>query len=100
MLISSKSSSLLAESIEVNKDSYCGGLYLSARWFVLSQIAKKGTHLVVLPNSEASEYCSGDLYNLVEGDRIFYLPDSGKSVERSNYKSSLAVQRTSAAKIW
>lgn len=96
MLVSSKSSSLLAESIGVNKDSYCGGLYLSARWFVLSQIAKKGTHLVVLPNSEASEYCSGDLYNLVEGDRIFYLPDSGKSVERSNYKSSLAVQRTSA----
>ena len=33
---------------------------------------------------------------MTEGDRVFYLPVSGKSVERSNYKSSLGVQRTSA----
>lgn len=50
----------------------------------------------MLPEKEAAEYCSSDLYNLVEGDRIFYLPDSGRSVEKSNYKSSLGVQRTSA----
>ena len=33
---------------------------------------------------------------LTEGDRVFYLPSSGKNIERSNYKSSLGVQRTSA----
>ena len=32
----------------------------------------------------------------MDGDKVFFLPDSGKNVERSNYKSSLAVQRTSA----
>ncbi|MBO7510371.1 MAG: hypothetical protein J6T35_04230, partial [Bacteroidales bacterium] len=78
------------------KDVYCGGIFLSARWFVLSQVAKEGLHLVVLPTQEAAEYCSADLYNLVEGDRIFFLPYSGKGIERSNYKSSLCVQRTAA----
>ena len=52
--------------------------------------------IVILPNREAAEYCAADLYHLVEGDRVFFLPESGKSVERSNYKSSLGVQRTSA----
>ena len=52
--------------------------------------------IVVLPNREAAEYCAADLYHLIEGDRVFFLPESGKSVERSNYKSSLGVQRTSA----
>ena len=49
-----------------------------------------------MPDKESAEYCSADLYSLVEGDRVFFLPDSGKNVERSNYKSSLGVQRTSA----
>ncbi len=62
----------------------------------MSRIARKGTHLVVLPTKETAEYCAADLYNLIEGDRVFYLPDGGKNVEKSNYKSSLAVQRTAA----
>ena len=78
------------------KEVFCRGLFLSARWFVLSQVAEKGLHFVVLPNSEAAEYCCADLYGLIEGDNVFYLPASGKSVERSNYKSSLGVQRTAA----
>ena len=82
--------------MDSSRGTFCSGLFLSARWFVLSQIAKKGTHLVVLPTREAAEYCSADLYNLVEGDCVFFLPESGKSVERSNYKSSLGVQRTAA----
>ena len=49
-----------------------------------------------MPDSESAEYCVGDLYNLIEGDKVFFLPASGAGVERSNYKSSLAVQRTSA----
>ena len=96
MLISSTSTSVLRERLSEGRDIFCGGLYLSARWFVLSQAAHKGMHIVLLPNKEAAEYCAADLYNLIEGDRVFYLPSSGKGIERSNYKSSLGVQRTAA----
>ncbi len=96
MLISSLSTSLLQKKILSSEETFCGGLYLSARWFVLSQCAREVINLVVLPTREAAEYCSADLYNLNEGDCVFYLPESGKSVERSNYKSSLGVQRTAA----
>lgn len=63
---------------------------------VMSNIAKEGLHLAILPDKESAEYCCSDLYNMIDGDRIFFLPESGRSVERSNYKSSLAVQRTAA----
>ena len=97
MLISSGSCRTLEKKINSSCDRiYCKGLFLSARWFVMSQVAVKGMHLVVLPDKDTAEYCASDLYNLVEGDRIFFLPESGKNVERSNYKSSLAVQRTAA----
>ena len=96
MLISHNSTAHLKNRIYSEKEIFCSGLYLSARWFVLSEAAEKGIHFIVLPNKEAAEYCSGDLYNLIEGDSVFFLPDSGKAVERSNYKSSLGVQRTSA----
>lgn len=96
MLICPKSTALLAEHINISDISYCSGLFLSARWFVFSQIASKGTHLVIMPDKDSAEYCASDFYNLIEGDKVFYLPDSGKGVERSNYKSSLGVQRTSA----
>ena len=96
MLISSTSTSLLREKLSEKRDAYCSGLHLSARWFVLSQAVKTGTHIVLLPNKETAEYCSADLYNLIEGDHVFYLPSSGKGIERSNYKSSLGVQRTAA----
>ncbi|MCR5840997.1 MAG: hypothetical protein K6G86_02860, partial [Bacteroidales bacterium] len=69
---------------------------MSARWFILSQVAKEGMHVIVLPTQEAAEYCAADLYHLIEGDRVFFLPQSGKNVERSNYKSTLGVQRTTA----
>ena len=97
MLISSGTCGKLEEKLSgSSRRIYCKGLFLSARWFVLSQVARKGLHLVVLPDRESAEYCTSDLYNLVEGDRVFFLPESGKNVERSNYKSSLAVQRTAA----
>lgn len=97
MLISSDSCGKLKERIDSGrKETYCRGLFLSARWMVLSSVASEGTHLVILPDKEAAEYCTSDLYSLIEGDRVFFLPESGKSVERSNYKSSLAVQRTAA----
>jgi len=96
MLISQKSSALLQEKLKNSSEAFCSGLFLSARWQVLSQVAEEGTHLVILPTRESAEYCSADLYNMVEGDCVFFLPESGKSVERSNYKSSLGVQRTAA----
>ena len=96
MSISQKSEELLKKSISENKKSYCSGLFLSARWFVLSDIAASGLHMVIMPDRETAEYCASDLYNLIDGDKVFYLPDSGKRMEKSNFKSSLAVQRTSA----
>lgn len=97
MLISPKASLLLSSELDSGaREICCRSLFLSARWFVLSQVARSGLHFIVLPDSESAEYCTSDLYGLVEGDRVFYLPESGKNVERSNYKSSLAVQRTAA----
>lgn len=96
MLISSASVKNLSERLVSGKEIYCKGLFLSARWFVVSEVAASGVHVVVLPDREQAEYCCSDLYALTEGDVVFYLPDSGTGVERSNYKSSLSVQRTSA----
>lgn len=96
MLISGKSCSELKEMLGKRGDVFCSGLFLSARWFVLSSVVEKGLHMVVLPDRESAEYCASDLYGLIEGDRVFYLPDSGRNLERSNYKSTLRVQRTSA----
>ena len=97
MLISEHSTAALQEAIASGqKDIYCQGLFLSARWFVLSAARGAGISLAVLPDKESAEYCAADLYNLTEGDKVFFLPDSGKNAVRSNYKSSLGVQRTSA----
>ena len=96
MLINAQASGKLAKKLTAGGDVYCGGLFLSARWFVFSQVAKDRLHLIVLPTKEAAEYCAADLYHLLEGDSVFFLPSSGKGIERSNYKSSLCVQRTSA----
>lgn len=96
MLISSASVKILSERLLRKGDVYCKGLFLSARWFVVSGAAPCGTNVIVLPDRESAEYCCSDLYALTDGDVVFYLPDSGKGVERSNYKSSLGVQRTSA----
>ncbi len=96
MLISEKSCEKLQKQLQEKEEVFCGGLFLSARWAVLAQVAQSGSHIIILPNKESAEYCSADLYNMVEGDCVFFLPESGKSVERSNYKSSLGVQRTAA----
>ena len=96
MLISTDSVNKLAERLSSSMETFCSGLFLSARWFVVSQLDHDGIQLIVLPDKDSAEYCAADLYNLIEGDRVFFLPDSGKNLERSNYKSSLGVQRTSA----
>ena len=96
MLISSKSVTALAESMGSKSETFCSGLFLSARWFVVSGLDHDGIQMIVMPDRESAEYCAVDLYNLIEGDCVFFLPDSGKRLEKSNYKASLSVQRTSA----
>ena len=96
MLISTDSINKLSRSSDSSREVFCSGLFLSARWFAVSQLDRDGLNMIVLPDKESAEYCAADLYNLVEGDKVFFLPGSGRSLERSNYKSSLEVQRTSA----
>ena len=86
----------LASSIISGKETYCQGLHLSARWFALSKCLGEGINFVILPDKDSAEYAVSDLYSLLEGDRVFFLPETGGNVERSNYKSTLGVQRTSA----
>lgn len=95
-MISTAAIKILEDRLKSDKTVYCKGLFLSAKWFVFSNIAKSGLHLIILPNKESAEYCTSDLYSLIEGDFVSFLPETGKRVERSNYKSSLAVQRTTA----
>ena len=96
MLISRNSVNTLAEKVSSSAETFCSGLFLSARWFAVSQLDHNGIQLIILPDKDSAEYCAADLYNLIEGDKVFFLPDSGRSLEKSNYKSSLGVQRTSA----
>ncbi len=96
MLISTEAVDILAKKLESDVEIFCSGLFLSARWFVVSQLDHDGIQLIVLPDRDSAEYCAADLYNLIDGDCVFFLPDSGKRLEKSNYKSTLGVQRTSA----
>ena len=96
MLISRNSINTLTKYLAERSEVFCSGLFLSARWFVVSQFDYEGMQLIVLPDKDSAEYCAADLYNLISGDTVFFLPDSGRNVERSNYKSTLGVQRTSA----
>ena len=99
MLISSNPINAIARKLSEGGSSveiFCSGLFLSARWFAVSQLDHDGLQVIVLPDRETAEYCAVDLYNLIEGDCVFFLPDSGKKLERSNFKASLGVQRTSA----
>ena len=96
MLISKKQTEILAGNISCADEIFCSGLFLSARWFIVSQIDRDGVQVIVHPDKDSAEYCASDLYNLIEGDKVFFMPSSGKSLEKSNYKSSLGVQRTSA----
>ena len=84
MLISKNSINTLISKLEKSEELFCNGLFLSARWFTVSQLDYEGLQVIVMPDKDSAEYCAADLYNLIEGDRVFFLPDSGKSLERSN----------------
>ena len=73
------------------------GLYSSAKAFAISAAAKQGVHIVLLNNREDAVYCSGDLYKLIDTERVFFFPSS-KNYSLKNIKkdSSHQVQRTAA----
>lgn len=96
MLISNKSTEVLARSVKNSMNSYCSGLFLSARWNVLSNMDMDCLHFIILPNRDAAEYCTSDLYNYTDSDNVFFLPDSAVNLHKSNFKDTAAVQRTSA----
>ena len=93
MLISKKSTAQLQEKLLKSKEIYCSGLFLSARWAVISQAAQNNINLLLLPTMESAEYCSADLYNLTEGDCVFFLPVSGKNVRLRLFPSRLRKKR-------
>lgn len=96
MLISKKSSEQLKRNVLNNVNSYCSGLFLSARWFIVSLFDEKRINFIILPSRDSAEYCANDLYNMVEGDKVFYMPDSAVNLHKSNIKATIGVQRTSA----
>ena len=96
LLISRRATEKISEKLAEERKVYCSGLHLSARWFVAANSKVEGINFIILPDRESAEYCAADLYSLVDGDTVFFLPDSGRRMERSSYKFSLSVQRTSA----
>lgn len=86
----------LNEALKSSKNVYCSGLSLSARWFAVSSIKDNRLKMIILPSREEAEYCANDMYGTVEGDRVFFLPDSAINFHKSNFKASSQVQRTSA----
>ena len=88
MLISTKSIETVAQKLSSEREIFCSGLFLSARWFVVSQLDLDCMNVIVLPDRDSAEYCAADLYNLIEGDVVFFFPDSGKI----RAYSTLAVQ--------
>lgn len=73
------------------------GLYSSAKAFAISAAAVKGIHLILLNNREDAVYCSGDLYKLIDKERVFFFPPSKNFSHKSvNKDSSHQVQRTAA----
>lgn len=96
MLISKGNTSELKKMIEGGKDVCCSGLHFSSRWFLLSSVSSGRFNFIILPTREEAEYCACDLYNIIEGDRVFFLPDSAINLQKSSFKSTVEVQRTSA----
>ena len=61
MLISSDSINTIARKLSEGGSSveiFCSGLFLSARWFAVSQLDHDGLQVIVLPDRETAEYCA------------------------------------------
>jgi hypothetical protein len=83
MLISASSCRELKESIDSCRLTYCKGLFLSARWMVIEQVASKGLNVIILPDRDSAEYCASDLYSLTEGDIVFFYPTAERELKEA-----------------
>ena len=82
---------------EKHSELLLGGLSSSAKAYAIASAAKRGIHLVLLNNREDALYCSGDLYTLIDRERVFFFPSSfDKSINSGRRDTSQQVQRTSA----
>ncbi|MFA6770287.1 MAG: transcription-repair coupling factor [Bacteroidales bacterium] len=91
-------SKLIKEATSKGKEKIVlEGLYSSAKAFAISAAATQGIHIVLLNNREDAVYCSGDLYKLIDINRVFFFPSS-KIFSRKNAKkdSSHQIQRAAA----
>ena len=57
MLISKQKTEQLRKDMAARKEVFCSGLYLSARWFVVSEASPAGVNVVILPDKDSAEYC-------------------------------------------
>lgn len=68
-------SKLIKEATSKGKEKIVlEGLYSSAKAFAISAAATQGIHIVLLNNREDAVYCSGDLYKLIDINRVFFFP--------------------------
>ena len=65
MLISTDSVKNIISKLEKSREIFCSGLFLSARWFAVSQLDHDGLQVIVMPDKDSAEYCAADLYNLI-----------------------------------
>lgn len=97
MLISSENVNKVKEAFSKGAgEIFVNGLFLSAKWVLVNEIAQKGINVIMLPDRESAEYCASDLYNLRGDDSVYLLPPSGNHLERSARKATYNVQRTAA----
>ena len=56
MLISADSVRKLAKQIAESNEVFCSGLFLSAKWFAVSELDDDDVQLIVLPDKDTAEY--------------------------------------------
>ncbi len=71
------------------KEILVEGLFSSAKAFLLSSVIKKGVNLIILNNKEEASSCANDLYNLVDENKVFFLPTSKDASSRVQRTSTL-----------
>ncbi len=89
----------LAEKIESRTVTEISSLAGSAFALYLAAVAQKngGVHLCVSADRDSAAYLAGDLYSLLEPERVMFLPSSYKrSIRYGGEDPSGVVQRTAA----
>ena len=85
--------SFYEENSTIALTSVCG----SARSLIIAEAAKKigGIHIIVLEDKDVAGYLASDLYNLLDSEKVLFLPTGYKrSIQFGQEDSSGIVQRT------